>query len=273
VDERGIILAVNDAWRTGPEDPGQLETSAIGVGASYFSVCRNAFGSTEEHDAQSALIGIQNVLRGDINMFELEYPCHSPTAERWFLMRVVPLTGLHHKQLVISHLDITDHKLAARATAETERLRNQLRQQKHELAMIARIGSVIPARPNPHNPRLRDQYPTDFANWVQRYGEILDQTIEKHFHQTNDDALDATHDLAVQMGHFHASPRDIIDMHLASMRMKSSGASLNKVQAYIEEGRVTVLKVMGHLVAYYRMRRTNPLIGFRIRRSRRQSRG
>jgi PAS domain-containing protein len=271
VDEQGIILAVNEAWTNGPENPGLFEPTAVGVGASYFNVCQNAFGSTEEQDANAALTGIQNVLSGDQDIFELEYPCHSPTAERWFLMRVVPLIAERLKRVVISHNNVTAQKIAARATAEAAMLRNQVRQQKHELAMIARIGRVVPSRAHTQYVRLRDQHPTNFSDWVRQYGEILDQTIEKHFHQTTDTTRDATQELAIEMGRFHASPRDIIDMHLTSMRLKSSGASLNKVQAYLEEGRVTVLTVMGHLASYYRGRRTIPFSGFRIRRSRHQT--
>jgi ABC-type uncharacterized transport system ATPase component len=183
-------------------------------------------------------------------------------------MRAVPLLGERLERVVISHNDVTAQKLAARATTEAAMLRNQLRQQKYELAKLAWIANIVPTHSHTQSLRLRDQYPADFARWVQEYGAILDQTIEKHFHQTNEDVHDNDiRELAIQMGRLYARPRDIIDVHLASMRTKSSGVSLNKVQAYLEEGRVTVLTIMGHLASYYRgRRRIIPFVGFRIRR-------
>jgi hypothetical protein len=37
----------------------------------------------------------------------MEYPCHSPTEERWFVMQVSPLTGAQ-PGAVVSHVNITD---------------------------------------------------------------------------------------------------------------------------------------------------------------------
>jgi hypothetical protein len=251
-----------------------MDQSAIGIGANYFSVCQQSIGSDEEADAIAVIAGIHSVLRGELSIFELEYSSHAAMTERWFLIRVVPLIGEQHKRLVISRNDITAQKLAARATIEATMLLNQLRQQKHELAMIARMSSSLPTQLQSQYRRPRDHNPVEFARWVQHYGAILDQAIEQHFHQTKDDQHEATRELAVQMGQCYASPRDIIDVHLASVRMKSSGVQLNKAQAYLEEGRVTVLAVMGHLAAYYRRyRRSASFAGFRIRRSRHQTGG
>jgi diguanylate cyclase (GGDEF)-like protein len=43
-------------------------------------------------------------------LFELEYPCHSPTESRWFLGRVTPI-GVEQGGAVVSHLNITARKL------------------------------------------------------------------------------------------------------------------------------------------------------------------
>jgi formate hydrogenlyase transcriptional activator len=54
----------------------------------------------------------------------LEYPCHSSTEKRWFLMIVTPLQGSNGGAVVV-HNDITYSKLAAEAVRESEeRFRN-----------------------------------------------------------------------------------------------------------------------------------------------------
>jgi diguanylate cyclase (GGDEF)-like protein len=60
---------------------------------------------------------LREVLRGDRDLFEIEYPCHSPGERRWFLAQVTPLrrrssaAGTDNFGAVISHVNITDRKL------------------------------------------------------------------------------------------------------------------------------------------------------------------
>jgi hypothetical protein len=77
------------------------------VGDSYFEVCRRAL---EEPYVRECLAGLQAVLAGWQPIFEMEYPCHSPKAQRWFLMSA-KLLGKHGKGLVISHLDVSQRRL------------------------------------------------------------------------------------------------------------------------------------------------------------------
>jgi len=108
VDKDGIIIAVNRAWRN---FAGQNPPSSRGsdVGAHYLKVCQGASGPGSE-EAQAFALGVQSVLKRDTELFQLEYPCHSPTQSKWFLGRVTPL-DMEHGGAVISHLNITDRKL------------------------------------------------------------------------------------------------------------------------------------------------------------------
>jgi PAS domain-containing protein len=49
--------------------------------------------------------GLEAVLAGRLSGFQHEYPCHSPTARRWFRLYVAPLDG--EPGAVVSHIDIT----------------------------------------------------------------------------------------------------------------------------------------------------------------------
>ena len=52
------------------------------------------------------------MLSGELRSFTLEYPCHSPTEERWYVLRVAPLQS--HGGAVVSHQDVTVRRLAQR---------------------------------------------------------------------------------------------------------------------------------------------------------------
>jgi two-component system CheB/CheR fusion protein len=52
------------------------------------------------------VVGVRGVLEGSLPAFSLNYPCHSPTEQRWFVMHVAPVLG-HDYGAVISHVDIS----------------------------------------------------------------------------------------------------------------------------------------------------------------------
>lgn len=107
IDRDGVIIAVNRAWRRFGEENGG-GSCMLDVGVHYLEVCQNASGAGADEAGNFAL-GVRKVLEGKSDLFQLEYPCHSPTDSRWFLGRVTPL-GIHGGA-VISHADITDRKL------------------------------------------------------------------------------------------------------------------------------------------------------------------
>src|SRR4029078_709610 len=65
---------------------------------------------------------------GTLQDFVLEYPCHSPSERRWFLMSVTPLLGTRGGA-VVTHSDITKRKQIEEALHESE--------ERLELAMEA----------------------------------------------------------------------------------------------------------------------------------------
>ncbi len=122
LDRDGRIIAVNQAWATFALENGLTSEMSVGPGVSYLEVCRTAKEGVEF--AEVALDGIKAVCDGTSEYFQLEYPCHSPTEKRWFVMTVTPLKGGKGGAVVV-HTDITDRKLAAEALVESEaRFRN-----------------------------------------------------------------------------------------------------------------------------------------------------
>lgn len=113
LDDSGTITAVNRAWCMFPDNRGQ--SAETGVGLNYLEVCERsaAIGCS---DAATAAAGLEAVLNGDTAHSEFEYPCPTPTAELWFLLRITPLTG-RRRGAVLSHIDITRRRAAEQELA------------------------------------------------------------------------------------------------------------------------------------------------------------
>ncbi len=103
----GTITLVNEAWRKFSIENVGVPTRT-GLGAHYLETCRSATGAGAE-EAQLFADGVQMVLEGRSDLFQLEYPCHAPTEDRWFVGRVTPLPSVM-KGAVVSHQNVTDRK-------------------------------------------------------------------------------------------------------------------------------------------------------------------
>ncbi|QEF98352.1 Sensor protein ZraS [Stieleria maiorica] len=119
INTAGAIIATNQAWQDFAVQNGG-RPSLTGVGANYLDVCRAIRGGDRFY-ADRACQGISDVLAGKRHVFTLEYPCHSSTENRWFLLHVSPLKGDSSKA-VTAHVSITDRKIVEHQLVETARL-------------------------------------------------------------------------------------------------------------------------------------------------------
>jgi PAS domain S-box-containing protein len=121
LDRNATIISVNKAWTDFTlANGGEKYLAKTGVGANYFDVCCKAVNAPEAIEAAK---GIKDVLSGQKNQFTCEYPCHSSTEERWFLLTVTPFL-FDHGGVVITHTNITKRKIAEeRLRKSEERLR------------------------------------------------------------------------------------------------------------------------------------------------------
>jgi len=130
LDREGVILEVNEAWQQSARQSGAAE-ECVCVGANYLDVCLRA-SQTGDKEAERALQGIRSVLDGKRVSFVMEYRCHSPAHQRFFLMHVKRLVDSRGR-VVISHVDITD-----RHRAEEELTRHNRR-----LDLLARVSQCL----------------------------------------------------------------------------------------------------------------------------------
>ncbi len=108
LDDNGIILIINRLWQQfSAANAGTLVTS--GVGSNYLSVCDQAVGD-DALEAPLVAQGIRAVLAHQRETFFLEYPCDSPTEQRWFRMVVLLLANDDRTRVLVIHENITTRK-------------------------------------------------------------------------------------------------------------------------------------------------------------------
>jgi two-component system sensor histidine kinase/response regulator len=117
VDGQGVIVSVNPAWRQFAIENG-MNSPAHGLGASYLAVCdQGAMAGSAV--AEKVARGLRALLAGQSKTFELEYPCHSPSEQRFFSLRAAALGDGALPGAVIMHHDITQRKRAELALQES----------------------------------------------------------------------------------------------------------------------------------------------------------
>ncbi len=112
VDESGTIVFVNRAWREFARANEAVGNVAEDV--NYLQVCDSAVELGCE-EAASFAEGIRSVLSGRREEFALEYPCHSPTEQRWFVGRVTRFPSGSPTRAVVAHENVTPRKRAEEA--------------------------------------------------------------------------------------------------------------------------------------------------------------
>lgn len=103
LDGDGTIEMVNTGWiRFAAENGGRVGAD-MWPGINYFDSC--ALDEIVDGDfARRAVAGIGRVLRREVPAFSLEYPCHSPQQERWFVMLVAPSGA---EGALVTHVDVS----------------------------------------------------------------------------------------------------------------------------------------------------------------------
>ena len=109
LDPHGVIVSVNEAWRRFGQDNG-LQSPSDGMGMNYLQQCDEACNG-HAAEAPAVAAGLRNVLTGQSKAYSIEYPCHSPTEQRWFRFTATPLSSDHLQGAVVMHANITERKL------------------------------------------------------------------------------------------------------------------------------------------------------------------
>ncbi len=113
VDDAGLISYVNRSWKQFAAANGaNVSSLSVNVGADYLGVCRRSAqrGCQAAQDVGNAL---QAALKGQLEPgFSLEYPCHSPSEQRWFAVQISSFGDDQRRFAVVCHKNVTQRHLA-----------------------------------------------------------------------------------------------------------------------------------------------------------------
>ncbi|MGD9288752.1 MAG: LuxR C-terminal-related transcriptional regulator, partial [Desulfobacterales bacterium] len=98
-------------------------------GSNYLAICEATAGSESDYAGKVAE-GLRAVIRGDLEEFLYDYPCHSPDGPHWYYMRAIRMTGSGPVRVISSHEEITALKLTEDALRKS---REELIEQKQSL--------------------------------------------------------------------------------------------------------------------------------------------
>lgn len=131
----------------------------------------------------------------------------------------------------------------------------QQQQQREEFASLENLANSIQPSITARmfaSEALKESIPEVFAELSKKYGELLDLALEERAFRVNHDISEQLRELASKLGFFKASPRDVVDIHTKALKQKTQNVNFAKIQAYVDEGRLRLLELMGYLTSYYR---------------------
>lgn len=104
----GTVVWVNKAWKDSYNSR-RGDGSVCGGQQNYLSVLDQAVNFGAPY-ADRVSRGLQDLIAGRSEVFEIEYPCDGDGVQRWFLMRALPVIIRETPRIMISHTDITRSK-------------------------------------------------------------------------------------------------------------------------------------------------------------------
>lgn len=110
INKNGYITHVNKFWEDFARENG-IDPEIVGVGVNYFSTVLS--DDSVGNDAKNFIFDIKDIMSGAKKEATMEYTCHSPDEERWFIARATPLILGENDIItgaVISHDNITARK-------------------------------------------------------------------------------------------------------------------------------------------------------------------
>jgi CheY-like chemotaxis protein len=99
---------------------------------------------------------------------------------------------------------------------------------------------------------LGEREPEKYVTFVERYRGLLDRALNNRLFHNDDGLNEDVNRFADSLGSLNAGPRDVIDLHKEAISKQAGGQNGARARAYVDEGRLVMLQVMGHLASFYR---------------------
>lgn len=134
LDEFGTIVAVNEAWSAYGRRNGRQNVDD--GGRDYLA----AIDESASETASEAATAIRELLAGDRDGFDLEYPCHAPDEQRWSVLRAGTVDLAGERYVAVAHVDVTDRVVRERELELTETL---LETQRSMALLVGGDGEIL----------------------------------------------------------------------------------------------------------------------------------
>jgi diguanylate cyclase (GGDEF)-like protein len=120
LDCNGDIKSVNRGWKQyATRNHGNVVTPWSEI--NYIAICESAVRDNNQH-AQAVLSGLESVFKQQVEQFQYVYPCHSPTHQAWYRLRVLPIDVSRGKLYVVLHEDCTIEVLTGQALEKEDNI-------------------------------------------------------------------------------------------------------------------------------------------------------
>lgn len=115
LNPNGKILFVNESWEKFGKSNGMKQTC---IGLNYITIAEKS--NTKE--GKTVAKNLKKIIDGKKENFEIIYPCHSNTDQKWFHMRATSMKKTNNDILgvAIMHVDVTAQKKAENNLIESE---------------------------------------------------------------------------------------------------------------------------------------------------------
>jgi len=137
LDEDGNIVETNRAWQEFGSNNG-LKIADGCLHCNYLEACE-AGNDDPEGDGLKVAGGIRRVIAGEIDEFFMQYPCHSPEEQRWFVVRVVPYRDEQLRRVIVSHENITPIVAVQKALEKKEEELERQAEKQQETNIALRV--------------------------------------------------------------------------------------------------------------------------------------
>lgn len=138
LDKTGVIVTVNRAWQNFASENCVIEQiAATGIGQNYLKVCETS--AIFEESTKDVVENLRVILSGELQEFSVEYPCHSPHEERWFILQASAMKD----GAVISHIDISARKRAENDLRNSEEFNRSIFENSPDCVKVLELDGTL----------------------------------------------------------------------------------------------------------------------------------
>ncbi|MGQ7845942.1 response regulator [Granulosicoccus sp. 3-233] len=114
----------------------------------------------------------------------------------------------------------------------------------------AQLPSALSTDAHSNKP-LIDKHPAVHRYAVEEYSRMLDKAMERLGYKTTFNASQQIRELAITLGGYQATPRDIVNIHTLAVDIRSRVMNTEKQRLHNEEARYLLTGMLGHLCSFY----------------------